>query len=88
MVVPDDGSEERAYPVSKRSRLIVEEGQHVEVGEKLIVGAANPHEVLRILGQRKVQSTWSRRSRRSTARRACRSTTSTSRSSFGRCCAA
>ena len=54
VVVPDDGSEERAYPISKRSRLIVEEGQHVEVGEKLIVGAANPHEVLRILGQRKV----------------------------------
>jgi DNA-directed RNA polymerase subunit beta' len=55
VIVPDDGSEERAYPVSKRSRLTVEEGQHVEVGEKLVVGAANPHEVLRILGQRKVQ---------------------------------
>ncbi|MGQ0625406.1 MAG: DNA-directed RNA polymerase subunit beta' [Sporichthyaceae bacterium] len=55
VVVPDDGSEERAYPVSKRSRLTVEEGQHVEVGQKLLVGAANPHEVLRILGQRAVQ---------------------------------
>ncbi|MGQ0630136.1 MAG: DNA-directed RNA polymerase subunit beta' [Sporichthyaceae bacterium] len=55
VVVPDDGSEERAYPVSKRSRLTVEEGQHVEVGQKMLVGAANPHEVLRILGQRAVQ---------------------------------
>ncbi|GAA0613318.1 DNA-directed RNA polymerase subunit beta' [Sporichthya brevicatena] len=55
VVVPDDGSEERAYPVSKRSRLLVEEGDHVDVGQKLVMGAANPHEVLRILGQRAVQ---------------------------------
>ncbi|MBA3743450.1 DNA-directed RNA polymerase subunit beta' [Sporichthya sp.] len=55
VVVPDDGGEEVGYPVSKRSRMIVEEGQHVEVGQKLLVGAANPHEVLRILGQRAVQ---------------------------------
>lgn len=33
------------------------------------------------------RSTWSARSRRSTTRRVCRSTTSTSRSSSGRCCA-
>ncbi|HVE27118.1 MAG TPA: DNA-directed RNA polymerase subunit beta', partial [Sporichthya sp.] len=55
VIIPDDGSEERGYPVSKRSRLVVEEGQHVEVGQKLVQGAANPHEVLRILGQRAVQ---------------------------------
>jgi DNA-directed RNA polymerase subunit beta' len=55
VVVPDDGSDERAYPVSKRSRLLVEEGQHINVGDKMVVGAINPHEVLRILGQRAVQ---------------------------------
>jgi DNA-directed RNA polymerase subunit beta' len=55
VIVPDDGSEERAYPVTKRSRLLVSEGEHVSVGQKLIVGAKNPHEVLRIQGQRKVQ---------------------------------
>jgi DNA-directed RNA polymerase subunit beta' len=55
VIVPDDGSEERAYPVTKRSRLLVSEGEHVAVGQKLIVGAKNPHEVLRIQGQRKVQ---------------------------------
>jgi DNA-directed RNA polymerase subunit beta' len=54
VITPDDGSEERAYPVSKRSVLMVSEGEHVEVGQKLVKGAANPHEVLRILGQRKV----------------------------------
>ncbi len=55
VVIPDDGTEERAYPVSKRSRLLVGEGEHVSVGQKLVVGAKNPHEVLRIQGQRSVQ---------------------------------
>ncbi len=55
VVVPDDGSEEVAYPISKRSRLLVEEGSHVEVGQQLVHGAVNPHEVLRILGHRSVQ---------------------------------
>ena len=55
IVVPDDGGEEIAYPVSKRSRLLVEDGAHVAVGEQLIVGAVDPKQVLRILGQRAVQ---------------------------------
>ena len=55
IVVPDDGAEEIAYPVSKRSRLLVEDGAHVTVGEQLIVGAVDPKQVLRILGQRAVQ---------------------------------
>lgn len=55
VVVPDDGAEEVAYPVSMRSRLIVNEGQPVEVGQQLIAGAINPNEVLRILGPRAVQ---------------------------------
>jgi DNA-directed RNA polymerase subunit beta' len=55
VVVPDDGAEEIAYPVSKRSRLRVSEGDHVEVGQQLIEGTVNPHEVLRILGPRAVQ---------------------------------
>ncbi|MBE1531568.1 DNA-directed RNA polymerase subunit beta' [Actinomadura algeriensis] len=55
VVVPDDGSDEIAYPVPMRSRLLVKEGEHVDVGQKLIAGAINPHEVLRILGPRAVQ---------------------------------
>ncbi len=54
-IVPDDGSEEISYPVSRRSRLRVSEGQSVKVGDQLIEGAVNPHEVLRILGPRAVQ---------------------------------
>lgn len=55
VVTPDDGSEETAFPISKRARLLVGEGDPVEVGQKLTVGATNPHDVLRILGQRAVQ---------------------------------
>ncbi|MGA5221116.1 DNA-directed RNA polymerase subunit beta' [Streptomyces koyangensis] len=55
VVTPDDGSDEVAFPISKRARLLVGEGDHVEVGQKLTVGATNPHDVLRILGQRAVQ---------------------------------
>ena len=55
LLTPDDGSEEHAYPVSKRSRLLVADGDHVEVGTKLVQGAIDPKQVLRILGPRAVQ---------------------------------
>ena len=55
VIVPDDGSEEIAYQVSMRARLLVNDGDHVKVGQQLIAGAVNPHEVLRILGSREVQ---------------------------------
>ena len=55
LVTPDDGSEVQEYPVSKRSRLTVGEGDHVEVGEQLTQGTPDPQEVLRILGVRKAQ---------------------------------
>ena len=58
IVVPDDGGEEIAIPVPMRRlrrRLLVADGDHVTVGQQLIQGAVNPHEVLRILGSREVQ---------------------------------
>ena len=55
IVTPDDGSEEIVYQVSIRSRLLVADGDRVKVGQQLIAGAVNPHEVLRILGSREVQ---------------------------------
>ncbi len=55
VVTPDDGSEPVEYPVSKRSRLLVAEGEHVEVGQQLTHGTPEPHEVLRILGVRAAQ---------------------------------
>ncbi|HSK61595.1 MAG TPA: DNA-directed RNA polymerase subunit beta' [Actinomycetospora sp.] len=67
VVIPDDGSEEQAYPISRRvldwsnrrtpgiAQWRVQEGDHVEVGELLHAGMQDPHDVLRILGQRAVQ---------------------------------
>jgi DNA-directed RNA polymerase subunit beta' len=55
LVTPDDGSEVQEYPVSKRSRLLVAEGDHVEVGQQITQGTPDPQDVLRILGVRKAQ---------------------------------
>ncbi|MDC5698254.1 DNA-directed RNA polymerase subunit beta' [Intrasporangium calvum] len=55
LLTPDDGSEQHAYPVSKRSRLLVQDGDHVTVGTKLVQGAIDPKQVLRILGPRAAQ---------------------------------
>src|SRR3712207_7897571 len=40
---------------SRRSRLLVHDGDHIEVGEQLTVGTPDPKEVLRILGVRRTQ---------------------------------
>ncbi|GAA1460826.1 DNA-directed RNA polymerase subunit beta' [Williamsia maris] len=66
-ITPDDGSEEVVYDkISKRQRLrvfkhedgserLLTDGDHVEVGQQLMEGAADPHEVLRVMGPRQVQ---------------------------------
>jgi len=54
-IIPDDGSEVIEYPVSKRSRLLVHDGDRIEVGQQLTVGTPDPKEVLRILGVRRAQ---------------------------------
>ena len=66
-LIPDDGSEEVVIDkISKRQRLrvfkhddgserLLSDGDHVEVGQQLMEGAADPHEVLRVQGPREVQ---------------------------------
>ncbi|HZP15532.1 MAG TPA: DNA-directed RNA polymerase subunit beta', partial [Nocardioides sp.] len=55
VVTPDDGSDPIEYPVSRRSRLNVADGEHIEVGRTLTIGTPDPKEVLRILGVRSAQ---------------------------------
>ncbi|MDT0200762.1 DNA-directed RNA polymerase subunit beta' [Nocardioides sp. AE5] len=55
VVTPDDGSEVIEYQVSRRSRLLVGDGDHVEVGDRFTQGTEDPKEVLRILGVRRAQ---------------------------------
>ncbi|UDM10311.1 DNA-directed RNA polymerase subunit beta' [Clavibacter michiganensis] len=55
ILTPDNGDEPHIYPVLKRATLLVEDGQHVELGQQLHVGAIDPKEVLRVKGVREVQ---------------------------------
>ncbi len=55
ILTPDNGDEPIAYPVLKRATLLVEDGQHVDLGQQLHVGAIDPKEVLRVRGVRAVQ---------------------------------
>ncbi|WP_448073417.1 DNA-directed RNA polymerase subunit beta' [Georgenia yuyongxinii] len=55
VITRDDGQEDAVYPVTKRARLLVEDGEHVAVGRQLIAGAVDPKKVLRILGPRAAQ---------------------------------
>ncbi|WP_349827325.1 DNA-directed RNA polymerase subunit beta' [Brevibacterium litoralis] len=52
IIVPDDGGEEVEHAVGRRAKLLVEDGQSVMAGQKLIEGAVDPKQVLRILGRR------------------------------------
>ncbi len=66
-IVPDDGGEEVVYDkLSRRQRLkvfkhedgserLLTDGDHVVVGQQLLEGSADPHEVLRVQGPREVQ---------------------------------
>jgi DNA-directed RNA polymerase subunit beta' len=55
ILTPDNGDEAKAYPVLKRATLLVEDGQHVELGQQFVVGNLDPKEVLRVQGSRAVQ---------------------------------
>jgi DNA-directed RNA polymerase subunit beta' len=62
-LIPDDGSEEIVLDkLSKRQRLALTpegaplaDGDHVRVGQQLLEGTPDPHEVLRVMGPREAQ---------------------------------
>ncbi|MDN5804401.1 MAG: DNA-directed RNA polymerase subunit beta', partial [Microlunatus sp.] len=55
IVTPDDGDEPAEFAVSRRARLLVEDGDPVIAGQQLTVGTPDPQDVLRVLGVRRVQ---------------------------------
>ena len=55
ILTPDNGDEPHVYPVLKRATLLVEDGQHVKLGDPVQVGTLDPKEVMRVLGARAVQ---------------------------------
>ena len=56
IVTPEDGGEAVAYPITRRQKLLVEDGVKVGVGQQMVVGAIDPKQVLRILGPRATQT--------------------------------
>ncbi len=55
IVITDDEGNSKAYPVSRDTRVKVQEGQVVQKGEEITEGSENPHDIVRILGVRAVQ---------------------------------
>ena len=51
IVTPEHG-DPKEYLVPKVRHLLVREGDRVRAGEKLMDGPANPHDILRVLGER------------------------------------
>lgn len=53
VVTPEHG-EPKEYLIAKGKHMSVRENDHVRAGEPLMDGAANPHDILRILGEKEL----------------------------------
>ncbi len=53
-VVADDGSE-REYLIPRGVHISVQDGERVKAGDALMDGPRNPHDILRVLGEKEVQ---------------------------------
>ena len=54
IIVTDSDGKEKAYPVSRRARMLVNEGDKLEAGDRLTEGSLNPHDILEVKGPRAV----------------------------------
>ena len=54
LIKPEDGSEPSTIAVPKGRYVIVNEGDYVRVGDPIMDGPTNPHEILRVLGEKEV----------------------------------
>jgi DNA-directed RNA polymerase subunit beta' len=52
VVITPERGEPKEYLISKGKHLSVREGDRVHAGEPLMDGAANPHDILRVLGEK------------------------------------
>ena len=55
VVTRDDGKEDLVIEISRRPKLLVKEGEHIEAGTPLTEGQLDPKEVLRIMGRNVAQ---------------------------------
>jgi DNA-directed RNA polymerase subunit beta' len=54
VVVTPEMGEPKIYLIPKGKHIAVHEGDHVRAGEALMDGATNPHEVLKVLGEKEL----------------------------------
>ncbi len=54
LIMSKDGKE-KAYPISRRVRLRVEDKQKIKAGDQITEGSLNPHDILRVKGSRSVE---------------------------------
>ena len=52
VVTPDEGGEAREYLIGKGRHLSINEGDYVKAGDPLVDGPVNPHDILRVLGEK------------------------------------
>jgi DNA-directed RNA polymerase subunit beta' len=55
IIVPDDAAEPREYSMPRGVHINVHEGERVRAGEQLMDGPSNPHDILRVLGEKELQ---------------------------------
>lgn len=55
VIVSGDGTEEREYLIPRGKHVNVHEGDKVKAGEPLMDGAANPHDILDVLGEKELE---------------------------------
>ena len=52
IISPDDGSEPREYLIPRGKHIIVQDGDLIRRGERIVDGASSPHDILAVLGER------------------------------------
>ncbi len=54
IIKPEDGSDSIVYTIPKGRYVIVNEGDYVRPGDQIMDGPTNPHDILRVLGEKAV----------------------------------
>jgi len=54
--ITDAQGEEREYEIPPGTHLLVQDGQHIEMGDQLNEGSLNPHDILRVKGETALQN--------------------------------
>ena len=55
LIITGDDGEQREYDIPRGTHINVQEGDRVRAGEALMDGPLNPHDILRVLGMKRLQ---------------------------------